>query len=313
MNREAQSPKPMTNLKKRQPRHQRRAVPKRMVLTDRDVAVVEAVFRGGALTQKQIELLFFSSPDTAGYRLERLHDNGFLARKFLFVQPGEGRSPTFYMMDRKGMELLREAKGHERKWYPTSLDVSDSYLRHCQIINNVWAAVGAASRTLGFTVEHWYTEREIKASYDHVGIRTARNELKSVAVVPDSVFSVIAYNYRFWFALEADRGSEVGSTWRDKVRAYNAWMDSGKFEARYHDKRLRVITVVRTRYSGLKRLANLKQVTEDEGGAKRFWFAPFEGIDLSRPESVFEDYVWQIATEDQPDRLLKPPIPRVNP
>jgi len=35
-------------------------------------------------------------------RLERLYDHGYLERKFLPVVIGEGRSPTLYIVDRKG-------------------------------------------------------------------------------------------------------------------------------------------------------------------------------------------------------------------
>jgi hypothetical protein len=301
---------PLPNDKKRRKsRYKRRDKPKSMVLQDRDIDVLEAIWRGGRLTQKQIEIMFFGSYNSCCRRLDALYDNQFVERYFINAAMGEP-SPAFYGILRKGVDLLKERKGHNITWYNSSKDVTDAYLRHVQIINNVWAAVTAACRKLNFTLEDWYTEREIKASYDHVRITTARGERKEVAIMPDSVFSVIAYNMRFWFAVEADRGTEVGETWKSKIRAYNTWIDSGKFEKRYNDSRIRVITVVRTRYSGVKRLSTLKKATEDSGGAKRFWFTAFELIDLTHPTSIFEDVIWQIATESQAERLLKPPQPK---
>ncbi len=295
--------------KRRKSRFKRRSEPKGMVLQDRDIDVLEAIWRGGRLTQKQIEVMFFGSYNSCFRRLDALFDNHFVERYFINAALGEP-SPTFYGILRKGVDLLKERKGHAITWYSSSKDVTDAYLRHAQVVNNVWASAQAACHKLGFTMEHWHTEREIKADYDRVRITTSRGEKREVAIVPDSVFSVIAYNMRFWFAVEADRGTEVGETWKNKVRAYNAWIDSGKFEKRYKDSRMRVITVVRTKYSGVKRLSNLKKATEESGGAKRFWFTSFESIDLANSTSIFEDLIWQVATEEQTERLLKPPQPK---
>ncbi len=298
-----------TEKKRRKSRFKRRLVPKGMIVQDRDIEVLEAIWRGGRLTQKQIEIMYFGSYNACFRRLDVLYDNKFVERYFINAAMGEP-SPTFYGILRKGVDLLKERKGHNITWYNSSKDVTDAYLRHAQIVNNVWAAAQAACTKLNFILENWYTEREIKANYDRVRITTSHGEKKEVAIVPDSVFSVIAYNMRFWFAIEADRGTEVGETWRNKIRAYNAWIDSGKFEKRYYDSRMRVITIVRTRYSGVKRLANLKKVTEESGGAKRFWFTAFESVDLTQPTSIFEELIWQVATEEQGERLLKPPQPK---
>lgn len=302
---------PSNENRRRKSRYKRRSEPKSMVLQDRDIDVLEAIWRGGRLTQKQIELMFFGSYNSCFRRLDALFDNQFVERYFINAAMGEP-SPTFYGILRRGVDLINERKGYSINWYNSSKDVTDAYLRHAQIINNVWAAVTAACRKLNFTLERWYTEREIKGGYDRVRITNSRGARVDVAIVPDSVFSILAYGYRFWFALEADRGTEVGETFRNKVRAYNAWIDSGGFERRFGDSRVRIITVVRTRYSGAKRVSNLKHATEESGGAKRFWFAPFESIDLSRPESIFTDLIWTVASEEGIDQLLKPPPNKVS-
>jgi len=95
-------------------------------------------------------------------RLDALYDNQFVERYLsmpLWVNP----SPTFYGILRKGVDLLKERKGHSITWYNSSKAVTDAYLRPCTVINNVWAAVTAACRKLNFTLEQWYTEREIKS------------------------------------------------------------------------------------------------------------------------------------------------------
>jgi hypothetical protein len=300
---------PLPAKQQRKSRFKRRKQPKVMVLQDRDIDVLEAIWRGGRLTQKQIELMFFGSYTACSRRLSALYDHHFVERYFMHAAPGE-TSPTFYGILRKGVELLAERKGLGITWYNSSKDVTDAYLRHAKVINDVWAAVTYSCRKLGFTLEQWYTEREVKSGYDRVVFRGERGERVETAIVPDSVFSVLAYNQRFWFALEADRGTEIGKTWKKKVRAYTAWIESGKFEKRYDATRLRVITVVHTRFSGEKRIAHLKAVTEAAGGRARFWFTAASQIDLVKPERILEAAIWQVASEAGFERLLKPPPSR---
>jgi len=120
------------------------------------------------------------------------------------------------------------------------------------------------------------------------GSRPHNGEKKEVAIVPDSVFSVIAYNMRFWFAVEAIAEQKSGRLGRNKIRAYNAWIDSGKFEKRYNDSRMRVVT--RRSYSLFRGKASREPQKSHrrQWGAKRFWFTAFEAIDLMHPMSIFE-------------------------
>src|SRR5688572_25453953 len=98
---------------KKRKRHQRIIDPSPMRLTERDIAVIEAVNRFRVLKQEQLQALFFGSKATAQFRLEKLYDHGYLERKFLPVMLGQGRSPTLYVLDRKGAELLRVERGYD--------------------------------------------------------------------------------------------------------------------------------------------------------------------------------------------------------
>src|SRR5258705_13626757 len=104
----------------------------------RDIDVIEAVYRFRVLSQKQIQLLFFGSRETARYRLQFLFDGGYLDRKFMPPVMCMGRSPTLYILDRKGLEQLRLERGHDDiRWYATSNDLTSLFLEHTLAINEV--------------------------------------------------------------------------------------------------------------------------------------------------------------------------------
>ena len=71
----------------------------------------------------------------------------------------------------------------------------------------------------------------------------------------------------------------------DVFRAY--WRE---YRQRYGTDKGRVLTVT----TGERRLANLKSITEDAGGRKKFWFTTFAQVS---PETVLTDRIWQVASK----------------
>jgi hypothetical protein len=227
-------------------------------------------------------LLWFQS--TAQYRLEKLYDHACLERVFLPVMLGEGRSPTLYILDRRGGELLKAERGYDVVWHQSSKELSTIFLHHSLAMNDVMVAVSAACRNLGYELERWITESEIKADYDRVSVKTASGKLQQVAVLPDSFFAVIARGRRYPFCLELDRGTMQVDRFKDKIRAYRTYHQSGKYEARFKVKSIRVLTVISTKsQAGERRLKSLKQATEEVGGEDWFWFATLTQV---KPETA---------------------------
>lgn len=294
----------MSELKKRR-RDIRRDTPKPMSLQPRDVDIIEAVYRFRILKQAQIQALFFGASSHAQYRLERLYDHHYLDRKFLPVRMGDGRSPTLYVLDRRGVEVLRTERGYDTlKWYSDSTDFSDTFLEHSLAINEVYIALSLACRKQGFTLESWQTENEVKSDYDYVSLKTAKGKVERLPILPDSIFSFIAHGRRHRCLLELDRGTMESARFKDKVRAYIAYHESGMYQTRYESQSMRVLTIISTRHTGEKRLANLKKATEEAGGKLRFWFTTLKHI---TPETVFDAPIWQLATEVEPRPLVEPP------
>lgn len=293
--------------KSKRKRHVRRENPPGMVLQARDIDVIEAVHRFRILSQAQIAALFFGSRATAQYRLEKLYDHHFLDRRFLPVVLGQGRSPTLYILDRRGMELLRTERGYdELKWFGTSKDLKPEFLSHSLAINDVMVMIINACLANGFVLEQWQTENEVKADYDRVIVATSSGRRERMPVVPDSYFTILAYERRYPFFLELDRGTMTLGRFKDKVRAYLTYYKSGAYEKRYGSSAVRLLTVVAsaTSVGGKKRLANLKKATEELTTENWFWFASL--FDLNSANNLSQP-VWLQANREEPRILITPP------
>lgn len=284
-------------------RHIRRENPPGMVLQPRDIDIIEAVYRFRVLSQAQIATLFFGSASTAQYRLEKLYDHRFLERRFLPVALGEGRSPTLYILDRRGAETLRSERGYDEiRWFGTSKNLSADFLAHSIAVNDVMVLVSLACRRHGYRLEQWQGENEVKADYDRVTVPSAAGR-EQMPVVPDSFLTILAYERRYPFFLELDRGTMTLARFKNKVRAYLAYYKSGAYEKRYGLRSIRLLTVVASRGQGggARRLQNLKTATEELTKERWFWFASLSELTAS---NVLTAPVWYQATEQDMRTLI---------
>lgn len=287
----------------RRKRHIRQTNPPNMRLMERDIEIVEAVYRFRVLKQSQIAALFFGSREAAQYRLERLYDHKYLERVFVPVALGEGRSPTFYVLDKAGAELLRLERGYDEiKWFDTSRELTREKIAHTTAINDFMVSMAVACNREGFELT-WQTENEVKAQYDRVSVKTSSGKSVDLPILPDSILTIATHDRLHRCLLELDRGTMEADRFKNKVRAYVEYYQSGKYEARYHSKTMRVLTIIATKYSGEKRLMNLKRATEQVGGKRRFWFTTAKEIS---PESVLYQPIWLLATEDELRSLIEP-------
>ena len=286
----------MTQQKRRR-RDVRQKPSQPLYLQERDIEVVQACYKHRALTTQQIQGLFFGEKNKtlARDRLEKLYDHGYLDRAFMPVKMGAGRSPTFYIVDRAGYELLRRERDPELKWYSSSKEVSDDFLEHTFAINQVMVAVMLGAAAAGFWVEEWWSEREVKADYDRVEVKSGKDRRQSIPIVPDAYFVIVAGNRRFHFFLELDRATMALKRFKQKVEGYIAYYQSGRYTERFGTKSLRILTVVESKTAiGAKRIENIKQVAEAAGGQKRFWFAQLKDIS---PAQALTAPIWYKGSE----------------
>jgi hypothetical protein len=268
-----------------------------MQLTDRDQAIIRAVHDFRLLRQDQLARLFFSSRSTAQRVLQRLYQHRYLNRHFLPVYAGRG--PTLYTLDQRGVERLRLTDGLDTVKRYAANDLKSDFLAHLAAINDVRIAVTLAAQDAGYELVRWLSDYDLKADYDRVQIAGAGGRRQSVSLIPDSYFTLkTPRGYANCF-LEMDMGSMALERFKNKVRAYIAYYQSGAFERRYGARAVRILTVT----SSPKRLAHLKAATEAAGGRQPFWFA-LAG-DLT-PDAILSQPVWQVGTETARARLIEP-------
>lgn len=290
--------------RKRRRRDTRLTTPKPISIQPRDIDIVEFVHRHRVVSQSQLQRHFFGSATPARDRLESLFDHYFLERILQPVVEGEGRSPTLYLLGKRGAELLQTERGYsELRWYSSSRDLKPDKLEHSLAINEVFLAVAFACRESGYECSQMKAESELRADYDYVVLTNSTGKREKVAVIPDSQFVIIANGQKFPFLLELDRGTMPLRRFNTKVRAYVAYYESGGYEKRYQTRSLRVLTVVSTsaKSGGERRLRALKKATERETDKKWFWFTTLQQLTA---ETILHAPIWYQARNETPQPLI---------
>jgi hypothetical protein len=277
-----------------------------MHLTPRDLDVVLAVHEHRLLRRDQIERLLFPSKNTANERLKRLHQHGYLARRRLPVEIGQGSSQALYLLASRGAQLVAAHLGVDVAaigWRRAHNHASALFLEHTLMVNEARLALALAARRHGYTLERWMAEEQLKRAPDRVTIVEGRHASREMAFIPDGYFTLHMAARRASFFLEVDRATESNRRWAQKVLAYLAYVRSGAYRQRYHTDCLRVLTVT----TSAKRLHNLLLTTEKAGGGAMFWFTSLEQLS---PETVLHAPIWQVPHQHDPAPLLDTePIP----
>lgn len=275
----------------RRRRDQRPENPKPIRLTERDLDILQMLHVCRLLSTQQIQTLFFPSKHRAYARLQVLYHHAFVDRLFLGVQTGLMNTAILYIVDKRGVELLRAKRGLAIEWSAQIKQVKPTFLDHALAINDVRVAVTKACETHSSQLGIWLGENDLKAGYDYVQIRNARGRIERVSLIPDSYFNLELDTGVTHFFLEQDMGTMQLSRFKQKVWAYIAYYQSGLSEKRFSTRKFRVLTVANSE----KRALNLKQATEEAEGQRRFWFTSRDKID---PETILTAPIWWVAGDD---------------
>lgn len=309
-------PQPITS-PSRLPRFRRVKNPPHMVLTERDKKILHAVHDYRMLTREQVErLLFapqagqnhFTKTSKVRQRLKLLYQNKYLDRVPLPVGNAAWGWQPVYRLAHGGAQLVASelgidvndllywGKGDDKDRRSTK--VTPLFLAHALSITDVRIAINLATQANGYLVEKWLDDALLKSQErkDYVTV-SANGRSRSVAVIPDSYFVLHLGDRRAHFFLELDRATMSNSRWGERVRAYLAYVQSGKYTERYQTKSLRILTVTTTE----QRLQNLKETTQKAGGGDLFWFTTLEQVSAS---SVFSRPIWRFAN-DEPEGARK--------
>jgi hypothetical protein len=260
------------------------------VLQDRDLALLEDVWRYRLLTTSQLEMLR-SGDEVAGRRfvsrlpltrrLKLLFHGGYLRR---IARPLEkGSLEPVYVLDAEGARVLRRRHGEVSVRAPSQLP-KPAALEHLLAVNQFRASlqVGCAQSALARSVSapsegvqlphaqflQWRTADEVKFS---VLVPGRGEHARRVTLIPDGFCTVRAMGQQLFYYVEVDRGSEPGKTLADKCAAYYAYWKSGGFA---HDLSVPTQVGFRVLFSApsAKRAQTiLDAIAKLEAGRTMFW------------------------------------------
>lgn len=286
--------------KKKQRRDRRPEQPRSMRETESDRQIVRLVHDYRILSQTQLQLLMGKSRSRVQQALVRLYHHQYLERLFLPVW-FEGRSPTLYILDKRGIALLQGLGVQDFSAMP-STKLSPMFLEHTLAINDARIALTQACESKGWSLLTWKSENEIKMDYDRVTVQIGRNKPQRVPIVPDSYFVVdIPGRGVSHFFLELDRGTMTLQRFASKVHAYIAYYKSGGYQKRFQAESFRVLTVADTPSIG--RVDNLVQQTAQIANiGRRFWFTHLSEL---TGESALASPIWRISGSGEKETLFR--------
>lgn len=269
-----------------------------IVLTDRDKAILTAIYIHGFLTTDLIELAFFpessggrsSSCSRAYERLQQLWRWGFAERVELPVARSlGGRRPYLYALGRRGEPVVAQQLGQSvTRIQRRRLDrLSSVFVDHDLRIAAFWANLAALLRSASAKLGRWLPERELRARKVRVqGPQTGW----SLPVLPDAVFEV---RYPDGFVqgclLEVDMGTLTQKQFGRKVRAFELYLTQG-LAARHWEYDFEVLVLTHSR----ARLQQLWRATRDEVPPERWGAYSFATFDLLEPRR-FREAHWVTA------------------
>ncbi|KKL85487.1 hypothetical protein LCGC14_1954260, partial [marine sediment metagenome] len=123
-----------------------------LLLTARDLEILEALRTARYLTTPQIQALFWRESKggtwglqkACGRRLRKLMAAGLIRRIEQPVRRGDPSLPYIYSLDKKGAEILMADLGLEPQdvdWRPKNAEANHPFLQHLLLTNEVRIAV----------------------------------------------------------------------------------------------------------------------------------------------------------------------------
>ncbi len=120
-------------------------------------------------------------------------------------------------------------------------------LAHQVDVGRVYAALRAKTEaTAGLHFMDWQGETALARAYDRIDVRTTNVDgsttTRTLPVQPDGTFRLLHAGGEERCFVEVDRGRPV-ATWRDKIRAYHAYMHSPELQKRYNTATFVLLTI----------------------------------------------------------------------
>ncbi len=297
----------MLDNRKRASRIYRLKNPPSMRLTERDMLTIKAVNDFRVMRQDQVQHLLYPSPTPAQRRLWLLWQHKYLKRAFLPVITGAQTSPILYMVDKRGVDLLKSEfdYSNEQLRYSRKTQISSRFLEHTLGIGDIRLSVEFSCKERRFTLQEWYDEKKIKSDFDRVDIRGRRG----VSVLPDAYLKLALGNVHdkttthLYFFIEYDRGNESLLFFKRKIQTYSVYFQSGKCNKRYGTNLIRVLSIFEggSNRTGTTRLQNICKLAEKTNTHSYFWFATLN--DVSKYDFLTAPIWWRPKANKQTELI----------
>lgn len=290
-----------------------------IVLTERDIRLLQTLHTARYLTTEQIQALFFPGQGgvhgprkTCQRRLRQLLANKLVRRIEPWVKRGQSYQFYIYALDKAGARTLQSECDcfiPESDWKPKSNEDNLSFMKHTLATNEVRIAVMRACPDARVELVTWLDEREIRGEQpDQVTISDPKThkEIKT-AVIPDSAFILAKGDKRSLCWVEIDMGTVTvearhweSKSWVKKVLAYLTYQKTAAPAQRYGQEGVaRILTITTSQ----QRLQTLKQATEQAGGGITFWFTTFQAI-AAPSANLLSSPLWHVAGSSELKALV---------
>jgi Replication-relaxation len=220
--------------------NKRKKMPK-VIITDRDLELFDALHKHGVMTRKQVQEYFdWDCVSDVNRRLRKLYDVGYIDRRFL---PRKfGPTPAVYMIGNEGAKTLASEKRFKvatlnRRRYRFK-NFSDNLLPHELLITDFACLLKSTmNRYPDCGLHKWESDEEIIERCNVIE-GGADVELK-----PDAYGSYHLHKTLYNFFLEADLGTEPMSRIQKKVELYRSFKASGLYSDNFKRQAFRLFIV----------------------------------------------------------------------
>lgn len=277
-------------------------------LTDRDVAVMEALWRHRCLSGDQLRRLVFEcGRSMVRRRLRALYDHNLIDRVRVAAVPTRDIPPFLYTLSRQGAEMLPDLL---LQFLPHAFDGDASYricglngaglrfVQHRFLVNEFHVSLMEAVRRLPYSVA-WRHEEEL-AIPGRDGPR--RSEVvvhpllpKPTPFLPDGYFELKLPNGdSYAYFVEIDMATHAQRVWRERALLYSAYADrrAGLFRRRFGRENFRLAIATTPDYRQRSRRDNiLNSIRRTIGPSDMFMAITFTDMNAQRMMSS----VWRQA------------------
>jgi hypothetical protein len=278
------------------------------VLTNRDQALLAAIYNQGFLTAEIVELAVFPpqadrrSPSSCAYdRLRQLWLSGYLERVEIPTTRKRGRRPLLYAIGREAIPVLTARLGvsagviQQRRIGKLDVRAVDHDLQAARL----WAHLYRYVPTTRLTAWRWTPERSLRAM--HLRVKPKGDKFP-LPFLPDAY---VEFDYPSGAVqccvVEIDNGTLPLRRFKRKLRAFEAFQTQGLFEewSGHEDFEVLVLTGSRAR---LRHLHHAAREVIDNDAWPYYAFATFDAL---QPQHFPGDW-WPLdrGHEDDPCGLF---------